>query len=88
LHASGREPRVAETAELSEDYSFNPKLTCFLPVRLLPTADGKLVAQPAPTNTSGDFTALSGTDGYVELDKETSEFSKGAPVPLHRWDAA
>ncbi len=88
LHASGREPRVAEAAELSEDFSFNPKLTCFLPVRLLPTADGKLVAQPAPTNTSGDFTALSGTDGYVELDKETSEFSKGAPVPLHRWDAA
>ncbi len=88
LHASGREPRVAETAELSEDFSFNPKLTCFLPVRLLANAAGKLVAQPAPTNTSGDFTALSGTDGYVELDKETSEFSKGTPVPLHRWDAA
>jgi molybdopterin molybdotransferase len=88
LHASGREPRVAEAAELSEDFSFNPKLTCFLPVRLLANAAGKLVAQPAPTNTSGDFTALSGTDGYVELDKETSEFSKGTPVPLHRWDAA
>jgi molybdopterin molybdotransferase len=88
LHASGRDPRIAETAELSEDFSFNPKLTCFLPVRLLANADGKLVAQPAPTNTSGDFTALSGTDGYVELDKETSEFSKGTPLPLHRWDAA
>ena len=88
LHASGREPRIAETAELSEDFSFNPKLTCFLPVRLLANADGKLVAQPAPTNTSGDFTALSGTAGYVELEKETSEFSKGTPVPLHRWDAA
>jgi len=88
LHASGRAPREAETAELSEDFSFNPKLTCFLPVRLLPSSDGKLVAQPTPTNTSGDFTALSGTDGYVELDKETSEFLKGAAVPLHRWDAA
>jgi len=88
LHASGREPRAAETAELSEDFSFNPKLTCFLPVRLLASADGKLVAQPVPTNTSGDFTSLSGTDGYVELDRETSEFPKGAAVPLHRWGAA
>jgi len=88
LRAGGREPRAAETAELSEDYSFNPKLTCFLPVRLLDNADGKLLAQPAPTNTSGDFTSLSGTDGYVELDRGTSEFPKGAAVPLHRWDAA
>jgi molybdopterin molybdotransferase len=87
LRAGGREPRAAEIAELSKDFSFNPKLTCFLPVRLLDNADGKLVAQPAPTNTSGDFTSLSGTDGYVELDRETSEFPKGAPVPLHRWDA-
>jgi len=86
LLASGRDPRAAEIAELSKDFSFSPKLTCFLPVRLLAHADGKLVAQPAPTNTSGDFTSLSGTDGYVELDRETSEFPKGAPVPLHRWD--
>ena len=87
LLAGGREPRAAETAELSEEFVFNPKLTCFLPVRLLAHADGKLIAQPAPTNTSGDFTSLSGTDGYVELDRETSKFPKGALVPLHRWDA-
>jgi hypothetical protein len=38
-----------------------------------------------PTNTSGDFAALSGTDGYVELALERNEFSAGSAVPLHRW---
>jgi len=85
--ASGRPARRTETAILAEDVTFNPELTCFLPVRLTGASGGKLVAQPAPTNTSGDFTSLSGTDGYVELDRETSEFPKDTPVPLHRWDA-
>jgi molybdopterin molybdotransferase len=87
LLASGRTARNPETALLAEDFTFKPGLTCFLPVRLLANADGRLCAQPVPTNTSGDFTALSGTDGYVELDRATEEFAKDTPVPLHRWDA-
>jgi len=85
--ASGRPARHDETAVLSENVSFKPELTCFLPVRLVTDSRGKRLAQPAPTNTSGDFTALSGTDGYVELDRDTSEFPKESVVPLHRWDA-
>lgn len=83
--ASGRPPRGGETALLSENVTVKSSLTCFLPVRLEGSSDGKLLAQPVPTNTSGDFASLSGTDGYIELDKETDEFPKGAPVPLHRW---
>ncbi len=86
--ASGRPARQAETAVLAEDVTFNPELTCFLPVRLAANSGGKLVAQPAPTNTSGDFTSLSGTDGYVELEKDTNEFPEGTLVPLHRWNSA
>ena len=82
--ASGRPPHNAESALLAEDVTFEPKLTGFLPVRLLTGNDGKVMAQPVPTNTSGDFTSLSGTDGYVELDKETNEFPKDTSVPLHR----
>ena len=37
------------------------------------------------TNTSGDFASLSGTDAYVELALEQTEFKAGAVVPLHRW---
>ncbi len=84
--ASGRLPHGGETALLSENVTVKSSLTCFLPVRLEGSSDGKLLAQPVPTNTSGDFASLSGTDGYIELDKETDEFPKGAPVPLHRWD--
>ncbi len=85
LQASGcRIPR-AETAVLAEDVTFNPKLTCFLPVRIESGDDGRVLATPVPTNTSGDFASLSGTDGYVELALELSEFAAGTAVPLHRW---
>jgi molybdopterin molybdotransferase len=86
--ASGRPPRAPETASLSEDVTFKPDLTCFLPVRLTGDGSGKLIAIPAPTNTSGDFTSLSGTDGYVELAKQRNEFLKDSPVPLYRWNLA
>ncbi len=85
LQASGRAMPHAETAVLAEDVTFNPKLTCFLPIRLESADDGRTVATPVPTNTSGDFAALSGTDGYVELALERNEFPAGSPVPLHRW---
>jgi molybdopterin biosynthesis enzyme len=40
---------------------------------------------PVKTNTSGDFTALSASDGYVELALEQSQFPSGTSVFLHRW---
>ncbi len=85
LQASGRERPRAATAVLAEDVTFNSKLTCFLPVRTESADDGRVVATPVPTNTSGDFASLSGTDGYVELALEQNEFPAGSPVPLHRW---
>lgn len=83
--ASGREARPREWAILTEDVTFNPDLTCFMPVRASSDIDGIVRARPVPTNTSGDFTALAGTDGYVELAREQSFFPRGGPVPLHRW---
>jgi molybdopterin molybdotransferase len=85
LQATGRNDTPQETAILHEAVTFNPSLTCFLPVRTSVLADGKISATPVPTNTSGDFAALSGTDGYVELTRERSEFAAGSLVPLHRW---
>jgi molybdopterin molybdotransferase len=77
--------RTPEFASLASDVTFNPDLTCFQPVRLISNAAGQVLAMPVKTNTSGDFTALSGTDGYVELAKEQSHFPTGTPVVLHRW---
>ncbi len=87
LHrASGRHTRATDLAVLDETVVFEPALTNFLPVRVHTDTDGVLRASPVRTNTSGDFAALSGTDGYVELARNTSEFKAGCLLPLHRWD--
>lgn len=77
--------RAPEFAALAGDVTFKPDLTCFQPVRLISNAAGQVLAMPVKTNTSGDFTALSATDGYVELPREQSYFPAGTPVFLHRW---
>jgi molybdopterin molybdotransferase len=74
-----------EFASLAGDVTFKPDLTCFQPVQLVSSATGQILAMPVKTNTSGDFTALSATDGYVELAKAQSHFPTGTPVFLHRW---
>lgn len=85
FEASGRPARGSEYAVLTEDVTFRSDLTWFLPVRLHSDIDGLQRAEPAPTNTSGDFASLGGTDGYVELARDIGHFPKGSPVPLHRW---
>lgn len=83
--ASSMTARAPEFASLATDIRFAPDLTCFQPVRLLSSAAGQVLAMPVRTNTSGDFTALSATDGYVELAKGQDDFPAGTPVFLHRW---
>ena len=75
----------SEYAVLAEDFTFNAKLTCFLPVRIETGDDGRVLATPVQTNTSGDFASLSGTDGYVELPLEQNGFPTGTALNLHRW---
>ena len=84
-YASGLASAAIETAALAEDVVFEPQLTCFLPVRIEESGDARIGAVPVPTNTSGDFRSLSGTDGYVELERDASRFAAGTIVPLHRW---
>ena len=74
-----------EFAALTEEVTFEPELTCFLPVRLVSNVGGQLLAMPAPTNTSGDFTSLATTDGYVELAADGTRFPAGSAVRLTRW---
>ncbi len=86
--ASGLAPKPPEFAALTQDVTFEPQLTCFLPVRLLSNVGGGVLAMPVPTNTSGDFASLSGTDGYVELPLEQTTFAAGTAVRLQRWQCA
>jgi molybdopterin molybdotransferase len=85
LHAmrmeSGPQPMVA----LAEQVRFEPDLTCFLPVTLEYTADGRCLAKPKQTNTSGDFAALAGTAGFVELPRGASMFPAGYAARFFSW---
>jgi len=83
--AAGAADPAPEFASLASEVTFKPDLTCFQPVKLVSSAKGKVLAMPVKTNTSGDFTALSATDGYVELAQEESCFPTGTSVFLHRW---
>ena len=85
LHAINRQFWQSEFVVLTEEVTFKTELTCFMPVRLSSGKNGSIRATPAPTNTSGDFTSLTGTDGYVELAKGESLFDAGTAVPMHRW---
>ena len=82
LGANGPECR---TVRLAEAVHFEPDLTCFLPVRLDVDADGDLRAIPRPTNTSGDFVSLAGTDGFVELCRGRDDFNAAEPVSFYPW---
>ncbi len=85
--ASAVTDAAPEFAALASSVSFKPALTCFQPVKLVSNAAGQTLAMPVKTNTSGDFASLSATDGYVELDKERTNFPAGSPVILYRWIA-
>lgn len=83
--ASGAPEPTPEFASLAQDVTFEPQLTCFLPVRLVSGTGGQVLAIPVHTNTSGDFASLSVTDGCVELPLDESRFPAGTGLPLHRW---
>ena len=74
-------PRMALAAPLT----VTPPLTHFVPVRLEQDDWGRDWAVPAPTNGSGDFTGLAGTDGFVELPPGPNTYAKGFVTRLYRW---
>jgi molybdopterin molybdotransferase len=84
-HASGLDPTPPCTVALATAVTFKPKLTYFLPVRLSSGARAELLATPDPSNTSGDFAGLLGTDGFVELPAGEVEFPAGTLARFWPW---
>jgi molybdopterin molybdotransferase len=72
-------------ARLAAPVEFTPKLTYFLPVVLESAQDGVTLAHPRPTNTSGDFVSLGGTDGFVELERDRDQFPAGHVARFRAW---
>jgi molybdopterin molybdotransferase len=83
--AAGLAPAPVERVKLTADQTGPERLTWFLPVRLHWSDAGEALAEPRPTNTSGDFVSLAGTDGFVELPKGRAVHRAGTVAPLFRW---
>ena len=83
--AMGRTPVVPERMALGAPVTVNAELTFFMPIRIEVDEWGRAWAHPKPTNSSGDFTSLSGTDGFVELPPGPNTYPKGFVTRLHRW---
>ena len=84
-HASGASPIAPRTVALAAPVSFKPQLTYFLPVKLSSGPGAELLATPDPSNTSGDLAGLVGTDGFIELPADQTEFPAGTLAPLWTW---
>ena len=83
--ALGAKARPEPLVRLARAVRFEPDLTYFLPVSLSYTRDGDCLAVPRPTNTSGDFVALGGTDGFIELPRGIVEFPTGYATHFFAW---
>jgi molybdopterin molybdotransferase len=83
--AAGLAAQPAEHVTLAAPAAALAELTHFMPVKLAWSTSGTALATPCPTNTSGDFVALAGTDGFVELPPRRGEYEDGAAVRLFRW---
>lgn len=83
--ASGLTSASPRTVALAVAASFKPKLAWFPPVVLTSGPRAELLAAPDPTNTSGDFGGLVGTDGFIELPAEQTEFPVGYLAPFRPW---
>ena len=83
--AMGEAPVSAEKMALGAEITNTTGLTFFMPVRVEVDDWGRAWAMPRPTNGSGDFTSLAGTDGFVELPAGPNKYPKGFVTRLHRW---
>ncbi|MGH8244305.1 MAG: molybdopterin molybdotransferase MoeA [Steroidobacteraceae bacterium] len=82
---SGAAPAPPPTAVLAREFACDAPLAFFLPVALGYDRKGRAMAEPRPTGGSGDFIALVGTDGFVELPAGPATHRAGLAVPFYRW---
>jgi molybdopterin molybdotransferase len=83
--AAGLAEPPPELVELTAPVDASPTLTLFIPVSLSSSERGTLLAAPRPTNTSGDFVGLAGTDGFVQLAAKNGSYPPGTVARLFRW---
>ena len=83
--AMGQSPKEPPRVAITAPVEVKAALAYYLPVKLRTDEWGRTSAQPCPTNGSGDFTALAGTDGFIELPPGPNTFPKGFVARFFRW---
>jgi molybdopterin molybdotransferase len=71
-------------AKLTKDITFKKPLTYFVPVKI-EFVGSELFATPLEMKNSGEFTALAGSDGFIELPKDLDQFKTGESYPYFSW---
>lgn len=84
-HAMGLAEQPSVRIALGEAVTFTTALTGFLPVATETDEWARPWAHPVPHNGSGDFSALAGTCGFVELPPGPNTYPKGFVTKLYRW---
>ena len=75
----------AERLALAAPVESRAPLVAFVPVELSWDDWGRAWAHPRTLNTSGDFTTLAGSDGFVELPPGPNTWPRGFVTRLYRW---
>ncbi|KXV33594.1 molybdopterin biosynthesis protein MoeA [Gluconobacter thailandicus] len=85
LAAQGVERPETYSVELTVDAARVATLTRYLPVRVTHDGSGRALATPYPMPTSGDFSFLAATDGFVELAPGEGAAPAGSHAVFHVW---
>ena len=83
--AMGMSAAVTETAALAAPIKRGRPTASFVPVEIQYGAAGLRSAVPRMPNGSGDFLALAGTDGFIELPPSAEAYPEGLVADLYRW---
>jgi molybdopterin molybdotransferase len=83
--AAGQSVPRTERIALAAPLTFNLPLSGFVPVRVETDEWARPWAVTVPNNGSGDYAALAGTDGFVELPPGPHVYPKGFVARLYRW---
>ncbi|MDE2136974.1 MAG: molybdopterin molybdotransferase MoeA [Gammaproteobacteria bacterium] len=74
-----------EPIALAQPVRFGRSMSSFMPVVVRLDAQGERRAEPRLPKGPGDFLALAGTHGFVELPPRAEEFPAGFVANLYRW---
>lgn len=81
----GTKGSAPEQLALAAPVTVDRPLAHFLPVSVGHDDSGRPWANPRPTNGSGDFLSLAGTDGFVELPPGPNTYPQGFVATVYRW---